>query len=280
MQLQSIKNEEKLVNTIMFVYILGVSISGWAFVMLFLNGGIKECIFPISGLFAILTKLFEKKLGDKVKYEYACIPPIIGAITAAVCNTPDSDSYVCLTHYYFVATLLLVPYYNLKLIRVSTIVTVVANAGMMIAFPAHFLKLHSIIGWILTGIVYVILFSACSFIGYRTNTLFNVIEKKGKESEDMLANVQSAFENLEASSTMIFNSLQEFQAITEEITASTEEITSSAGIQIKEVDSSLAILGTLNKRIAKSEERIHQTVDIMQSLKSKNDEGITAIEVL
>ncbi len=45
MQLQSAKSEEKLINNILFIYILGVAISGWAFVMIFLNGGIRECIF-------------------------------------------------------------------------------------------------------------------------------------------------------------------------------------------------------------------------------------------
>lgn len=183
MRLQSIKNGEKLVNNIMFFYILGIAISGWSFVMLFLNGGIRECIFLLSGLCAILTKIFEEKLGNMTKYVYACIPPIIGAITVAVCNTNDSDSYVCITHYYFVATLLLVPYYNLNLIRVSTIITLVVNAGMMIAFPAGYLKLHSLIGWIFTGIVYLVLFVACTFISNHTNVLFKIIEEKAVESK-------------------------------------------------------------------------------------------------
>lgn len=183
MRLQSINNGEKLVNNIMFFYILGIAISGWSFVMLFLNGGIRECIFLLSGLCAILTKIFEEKLGNMTKYVYACIPPIIGAITVAVCNTNDSDSYVCITHYYFVATLLLVPYYNLNLIRVSTIITLVVNAGMMIAFPAGYLKLHSLIGWIFTGIVYLVLFVACTFISNHTNVLFKIIEEKAVESK-------------------------------------------------------------------------------------------------
>lgn len=280
MQLQSMKNEEKLVNNILFLYILGVAISGWAFVMIFLNGGIRECIFLLTGLLAILTKLFEKNLGSAAKYVYACIPPIIGAITAAVCSTNDSSSYVCLTHYYFVATLLLVPYYDLKLLRVSTGVTIVVNAGMMALFPAGFLKLHGLIGWIFTGIVYLVLFAACTFISYRANTLFGVIEEKGEESEDVLHNVQSAFESLEGSSAKIFDSLQEFEANTEQIAASTQEITGSADMQIKEVRSSLDIFGNLNEKIANSEARISQTVEIMKDLKVKNDEGIAAIEVL
>ncbi len=281
MELQSITNEDKLVNNIIFAYILGVPIAGWSFVMLFLNGGIRECILPLlSVLCAILTKLFEKQLADKAKYVYACIPPITGAITCAICNTNDSDSYICITHYYFVTTLLLVPYYNLKLLRVSTIVTLVANAGLMIAFPAGFLKLHAIIGWIFIGIVYLILFAACTFISHRTIVLLGVVEEKVIESQAVLDNVQNAFERLEESSSKIFDSLQEFEANTEAITASTHEITGSSDIQMQEVQNSLTIFGKLNEKIANSEERINQTVDIMKGLKSKNDEGIAAIEVL
>jgi len=71
-----------------------------------------------------------------------------------------------------------------------------------------------------------------------------------------------------------------FQANTEEITASAEEIAGSANVQIKEVESSLSIFGKLNEKIANSEERITQMVEIMKGLKDKNDEGIVAIEIL
>ena len=148
----------------MFAYILGVAISGWGFVMIMLNGGVRECIFLLSGVCAIVTRVFEKQLGSKAKYVYACIPPVIGAITAAVGGSSDSAGYVCLTHYYFVATLLLVPYYEKKILKVSTIVTIAVNAVLMLIFPAGFLKLHLPIGWLFTGIVYVILFAACCFI--------------------------------------------------------------------------------------------------------------------
>ena len=280
MQVQSIRNEEKLVNNIMFFYILGVGIAGFSFVMLFLNGGARECIFLLSGLAAVLTKVFEKKLGSMAKYVYACIPPIIGAITVAFCCTGESEGYVCITHYYFVTTLLLVPYYDLKLIKTSAVVTMIVNAVLMIVFPAGFLHLHSVIGWIFTGIVYVILTAACIFISYRANSLFGIVEEKGQESEEVLHNVQNAFESLEASSAKIFDSLQEMEAKTEKIAASTQDITGSADIQIREVESSMAIFGELSEKIANSENRVSQTVDIMKSLKEKNDEGIAAIEVL
>lgn len=280
MQSQAANSEEKLTNNILFIYLLGVAISGFSFVMIFLNGGLRECIFLLSGVSAIITKLFEKKLGEKAKYVYACIPPVIGAITAAVCNTSTSDSYVCLTHYYFVATLLLVPFYSQKLIRVSVAVTIAANLGMMILFPAGFLKLHSVIAWVFIGIVYLVLFAACSFIIYRTTALFQVVENQGQESEDVLRNVQAAFDSLEESSETIYNSLREFEGNTGEIAASTQQISESADAQISEVENSLTVFSELNDKIVKSEERVNETIETIQNLKAKNDEGYSVIQAL
>lgn len=280
MQTQLANNEEKLSNNIMFLYIFAVAISGFGFVMIFLNGGIRECIFLLSGLCAVITKLLEKPLGKNAKYVYACIPPVIGAITAAVCSTNTSDSYVCLTHYYFVATLLLVPYYSQKLIRVNAAVTILVNAALMIVFPAGFLKLHSLIGWIFTGIVYIVLFLACSFIIYRTLSLFKIVEDQGHQAENILQNVQEAVDSLEESSEAIYGSLQEFEGNTEEIAASTQQISKSADEQISEVENSLTIFGELNDKIARSEERVNQTVETIRNLKNKNDEGFSVVEAL
>ncbi|MCM1162365.1 MAG: methyl-accepting chemotaxis protein [Roseburia sp.] len=247
MQLQSMKNEEKLVNNIMFIYILGVAIAGWGFVMIFLNGGIRECIFPLSGVCAVLTKVFEKQLGSKAKYVYACIPPVIGAITAAVCNTSDSESYICLTHYYFVATLLLVSYYEQKLLRVSMIVTIVVNAGMMIAFPAGFLKLHNLIGWIFTTIVYVILFAACSFITYRTTTLFTVVEEKGKEVENVLDSVQTLSDRLYDVGASLSQASENESAAAEELAATSEQLVENSNTLSSKTDESMSNLGELRE---------------------------------
>lgn len=280
MQTQSVDNEEKLINNILFIYLIAVAICGFSFVMIFLNGGIREFIFLLSGLFAIMTKLLEKPLGTNAKYIYACIPPLIGAVTAAVCNTDTCAGYLCLTHYYFVATLLLVPYYSQKLLRTNAIVTIVANLVMMILFPTGFLKLHSLIAWVFIGIVYVVLFAACSFIIYRTTALFKIVEEQGQESENVLHNVQAAFDNLEASSETIFTSLREFESNTGEIASSTQQISASADSQINEVESSLTIFNELNDKILESEERVNQTVETIKNLKTKNDEGLSVIQAL
>ncbi len=247
MQLRSMKNEEKLVNNIMFIYILGVAISGWGFVMVLLNGGIRECIFLLSGVCAIITKVLEKQLGSRAKYVYACIPPVIGAITAAVSNTNDSAGYVCLTHYYFVATLLLVSYYEQKLLRVSVIVTIVVNAGMMIAFPAGFLKLHNLIGWIFTCIVYVVLFAACSFITHRTISLFGMVEDKGQEVKNVLNSVQTLSERLYDAGASLSQVSENESAAAEELAATSEQLVENSNILSSKTDESMNNLGELRE---------------------------------
>lgn len=237
--MQSMKNEEKLVNNIMFLYILGVAIAGWGFVMIMLKGGIRECIFLLSGVCAVFTKLAEKQLGSRTKYVYACIPPVMGAITAAFCGPSDSPGYICLTHYYFVATLLLVPYYNQKLLKVSTSVTVLVNGVMMIIFPQGFLKLHLPIGWIFTGIVYLILFAACSFIVYRATTLFVVVEEKGSQVENVLDSVQNLSQKLYTAGSALSQVSESESASAEELATTSEQLVLNSNILSSKTDESM-----------------------------------------
>lgn len=247
MQSQPIKNEEKLINNILFIYILSVGISGWAFVMIFLNGGVRECIFLTSALCAIITKLFEKVLGSKAKYVYACIPPVIGAITAAVSCTNDSAGYVCLTHYYFVATLLLVPYYEQKLIKASYIITVVFNAVLMLIFPAGFLKLHSIIGWIFTAIVYTILLVACCFISYRVTSLFGMVAKQEEALKNVLDEVELLSADLQTAGAALSSVSQNESASAEELAATSEQLVESNNILSAKTDESMENLNELQE---------------------------------
>lgn len=247
MQLQSMKNEEKLINNILFYYILGVAISGWSFVMIFLNGGVRECTFLLSGLCAIITKLLEKRLGSNAKYVYACIPPIIGAITNAVSCTNDSAGYVCITHYYFVATLLLVPYYKQHLLKVSYIVTVIVNAAVMIVFPAGFLKLHSIIAWIFIVIVYTVLVAACCFISYRATTLFEMVEKKEVDLQNVLNEVQSLSDNLYTAGAALSSVSENESAAAEELAATSQQLVERNNVLGSKTDESMSNLGELRE---------------------------------
>lgn len=286
MQVRSMRSEEKLVNNIMFIYILGVAIAGWGFVMVLLNGGLQECIFLLSGVCAVLTKVLEKQLGEKAKYVYALIPPVIGAVTAAVCATSASPGYVCLTHYYFVATLLLVPYYEQKLLNFSVITTIVINAAMMIVFPAGFLKLHNLIGWIFTTIVYVILFAACSFINYRTKALFAMVEDKEKEVENVLNSVQTLSERLFSAGSSLSQVSESESASAQELAATSEQLVRNSNILSSKTDQSMTNLSELSdwesvvadnvKRVeATSRQLIEKSVEnekLLNDLQSVNGE--------
>lgn len=262
MPVQSEKNQEKLVNKIMFLYILGVAISGWGFVMIMLNGGVRECVFLLTGVAAIITKVFEKQLGSRAKYVYACIPPVLGAVTAAVGGSSESAGYVCLTHYYFVATLLLVLYYEQKILKVSTAVTIVVNAAVMIVFPAGFLKLHLPIGWIFTGIVYVILFVACSFIVHRTTSLFGVVEDKEKEVESVLDSVQMLSGKLYEAGTALSQISENESAAAQELAATSEELVGNSNMLGSKTDESMNNLSELKEWesvVADNVEKVEKT---------------------
>ncbi len=194
-----------------------------------------------------MTRVFEKQLGSKAKYVYACIPPVIGAITAAVGGSSDSAGYVCLTHYYFVATLLLVPYYEKKILKVSTIVTIAVNAVLMLIFPAGFLKLHLPIGWLFTGIVYVILFAACCFIVHRATVLFGMVEDKEKEVESVLDSVQALSGRLHDAGTALSQISENESAAAQELAATSEELVGNSNALGMKTDESMGNLGELKE---------------------------------
>ena len=194
-----------------------------------------------------MTRVFEKQLGSKAKYVYACIPPVIGAITAAVGGSSDSAGYVCLTHYYFVATLLLVPYYEKKILKVSTIVPIAVNAVLMLIFPAGFLKLHLPIGWLFTGIVYVILFAACCFIVHRATVLFGMVEDKEKEVESVLDSVQALSGRLHDAGTALSQISENESAAAQELAATSEELVGNSNALGMKTDESMGNLGELKE---------------------------------
>ena len=106
------------------------------------------------------------------------------------------------------------------------------------------------------------------------------MEKKEAQEESLLQKVRNAFDGLQQSSMRINEALQDFGKTTTGIAASTEEISNSADLQIDQVKGSLEIFNDLNDKIINSENRVAQTVENMQHLKEKNDDGIKAIEQL
>ncbi len=247
MQEKLIGNNEKVGNLVMFAYCASISVAGWAAVMLLLNGGLRECIFTLGVPIAIIIKVLERKLGSMAKYIYACVPPVLGAITNAVCCTTDSDSYVCITHYYMAATVLLVIYLDIKLLKVNAIVTVVANAIMMIISPAGYFKLHKPIGWVFILLFYVILFLGCVFIAHRTNVLFATVEEKGGEMKNVLTEVQNLSEELATAGITLSSVSENESASAEELAATSVQLVESSNMLSSKTDESMSNLGELSE---------------------------------
>ena len=87
MELDILKNEEKRMNIIFFLFLAVIPCVALGYVLLFNNGAAKDCIVLLMVLADVLVKLFEKALGKYAKYFYVSILPICGIITI-VCGTP------------------------------------------------------------------------------------------------------------------------------------------------------------------------------------------------
>lgn len=274
MELNILKNEEKQMNLIMFIVGAAVPVAATIFVMLFLGGTIADCIILLMAAANILTKVFEKKLGRYAKYLYISSMPFWGTVVMIV---GDDGRFGAMTQAYFLWTFLSVAYYDISVVKVSAISSIGFTIVGFLIFPEAFLKLHGLIIWIFIGIVYVLVILATVMVTTRSYSLFQMVENKENQVENILGKINVAFEGLQESTQTIYTSLQSFEESCQEIAASTEEISNSAGVQIEEVNGSMGIFQNLNEMIANSENRVGDTVSNMTQLKAKNDEGIQAI---
>lgn len=274
MQLEILKNEEKRMNLIICLFMVIIPIVALGYVILFLGGTAKDSIIFIMPIASILIRVFEKRLGKYAKYLYVSIMPVLGMVVIVFGN---DGVFGAMTHAYFLVLFLSIPYYDISVVKVNAAVTLIPNALAVILFPEACLKMHSYPIWIFIGIVYVLAVLIAAFVATRAYQLFEQVEEKEKEVEELLGNVGTAFDKIQESSGNIYNSLHSFEQLSQEIAVSTEEISNSADVQIEEVDGSLGIFNDLNEKIINSENRVTETVKTMNQLKQKNDEGIAAI---
>ncbi len=277
MELKVLKNEEKLMNKIMFLFDLCIPIVAFTYVMLFNGGTGKDVVVFIMPVLSVLVKIFEKPLGGYAKYIYICILPIIGSIVI-VAGTPGV--FGAMTNAYFLVTVLAVPYYNFNVIKVNAIATIVPNAILMICFPAAFTSMHTASIWVFILMVYALLLMACAFIAIRARGLFKNVEEKEFEVEHLLETVRTTFDSLQEATDNIFKSVTGVEELSQEIVGATEEISASADTQIEEVSGTVEIFNELNDGVYESQNSINETVENMNQLKEKNEEGMVSIEAL
>ncbi len=277
MELEILKNEEKRMNMIMFVFLAVIPVVAVVYVLLFNGGTMRDTIALIMVVASLLIKAFEKVLGKYAKYFYISVLPVLGAVTIVMGNPA---SFGAMVEAYFLVLFLAVPYYDLSLIKVCTAVTIIPNVIAMIIFPDMYLAMYTLSIWIFAWMVYALAVIVAVLIVMRARELFLNVEKKEQEMESLLSNVRGAFEGLQQSSEKIYDALHDFEQSTTEIAASTEEISDSADLQIQQVKGSVDIFNDLNDKLENSEERVNETVGNMKQLKEKNDEGIKAITEL
>ena len=274
MELEILKNEEKRMNMILFVFLDVIPIVAVVYVLLFNGGSGRDAVALAMVAASLLIKVFEKKLGAYAKYMYISVLPLFGALTLGV-GTPGV--FGAMVEAYFLVLFLAVPYYDLSFIKVCAAVTVGVNAIGLIIFRQAYLSMYTLPIWIFIIMVYVLAIAAAAFIVFRARSLFAAVEQKEGEVEELLENIRGAFEGLQESSQSIYDSLHTFEQSSSEIAASTEEISASVEQQIEQVEGSIQIFNDLDGRIGDSEARVLQTVENMKQLEEKNNEGIVSI---
>lgn len=277
MELEILKNEEKRTNFILFLFYSIIPIVAFLYVLIFNGGAARDSIVITMVAINLVIKLLEKQLGKYAKYLYVSILPIIGAVTI-VFGTPAA--FGAMVEAYFLILFLAVSYYDLSVIKVYTAVLVVVNGGALLLFPAAFRAMYTFPIWIFILMVYALAVIAAVMIIMRARSLFMDVEKKEREMETLLGNVRQAFTGIQDSTDRIHTSLSGFKHSTQEIASSTEEMSGSASMQTEEVNGSIEIFNSLNDKIHASERQVTMTMDNMDKLKEKNDEGIASISEL
>lgn len=272
-----VENEEAKMNNIMFLVNTAVPIAALGFVMLFIDGVAADCIVLVMSACGILVKVFGKQLGRYAKYLNISIIPFFGALTVVM---DGEGRYAAMTQAYIMILLLSIGYYDISVIKVDIAVTIIANLVAMIIFPKPFLALHNIPIWVFILVVFLLCSVATMMISQKTYSLFVSEEEKEEQVEGVIDDVRFAFEGLVEVSEDISKSLENFEQGTQEIAASAGEIARSSEAQLGEVDGSIHIFNDLSDKIVHSEESVDETVESINRLKKKNDEGAVAIKAL
>lgn len=277
MNLNVLKNEEKQMNLIMFLANVSIPVVAFSFVMLFLDGTGKDAMIFLMALLGILTRLFEKKLGSLAKYIYVSILPIVGAIVIVFAN---DGKFVAMTQAYLLILVMSIAYYDKSVVLVNALATIIVNAAAMIIFTDSYLLMHTIPVWIFIMLVFMLAVITAFVISARTYRLFADIESKEESMAALLTHVREAFNNLEKSSQNIYDSVNQFNILSQKIAEASKAISADSVTQTSEVDGSIGIFNQLADKLISSEEKVSNTVTHMQSLKENNDIGITSIKEL
>lgn len=179
MELRVLKNEEKRMNFILFLFTSIIPPFAFAYVMLFNNGCIRDAVVFIIPFVSILIRLFEKKLGKYAKYLYILIYQI-GAVLAITIG--NDGSFGALPESYFLLLLLIVPYYDINMVKVTAVSMLVCNVAGILISPSSYLLMRTIPIWVFLLLVYSIAVLTTFIIIPRTRKLFADVEAKEEQT--------------------------------------------------------------------------------------------------
>ncbi len=274
MELKILKNEEKMMNTIMFfLWGLLVPIAAFIFVLFFLGGSMIDAVVFTMTFFGVLTRIFEKKLGKYAKYMYACIMPVCGVLIIVIAN---DGRFGGMTQAYILATTILIAYYDLSVIKVNVIVTFVANVIAFIIFPESFLKMHKLALWVFIAIVYVLQIIVVVVITMRTRQLFEKVETGEENTEHILESVQSVSDNLYSAGASLSQIAENESASMQELAATSEQLVESSNQLSEKTEESMGNLNELRQWESVMVDNVEKVENTSKDLldKSKDNENL------
>ena len=99
MELQILKDEEKRMNLVFFLFLLAIPIVAFLYVLIFNGGSIRDIVAVLITVGSLCVKALEKPLGAKAKYLYVSLLPLIWIIS----HFPQSWKFLIFTpNSYFV----------------------------------------------------------------------------------------------------------------------------------------------------------------------------------
>lgn len=263
MNLEILKNEEKRMNFIMWLFLVIIPIVAFLYVLLFNKGTLKDSVVLLMVGASILVKVFEKFLGKYAKYLYIAVLPFFGAITVVLGNP---GVYGAIVEAYFLVLFLTVPYYDLSVIKVCTVVTIVPNIVGLILFPKAFLAMYTFSIWIFVWMVYILAVLVSVLIVTRAQQLFLTVEQKENEVGAILEKVGQITEQLGNASHSLVATSQAESASTEELSAISENLLDNNSVMLDKSEQSKENLASLEENSENMENRMQDVDQISKEL--------------
>ena len=170
-------------------------------------------------------------------------------------------------------SVLLVIYMDNKLIKLNAILTVVLNVIGMLIFPAGFLKLHKLIGWVFILLFYLIAVAGCYFICYRTNMLFGMVANKEKDLQNVMNEVQALSKGLQSAGVSLSQVSENESASAQELAATSEQLVESSNLLSSKTDESMANLSELSEWESVVADNVQKVESTSRDLLDKSTEN-------